>query len=96
MVAMTGPNPDRVPLRIRRQKCETVRAMRDEGWDIIAKCDACGLVMRVDLALIMRVRGPALSLWNRRSRCRRLGCAGWMDFQGRAPGMGWHEMLRAE
>ena len=93
---MTGPNPDRVPLSVRRRKCETVRAMRDEHWDVLAKCDACGLVMRVDLKLIMRVRGPDVSLWNRRSRCRRVGCSGWMDFQARAPGMGWHEMLRAE
>ncbi len=96
MTTMTGPNPDRVPLSIRRRKCETVRAMRDQHWDVLAKCDACGLVMRVDLKLIMRVRGPDVSLWNRRSRCRRVGCSGWMDFQARAPGMGWHEPLRAE
>ncbi len=88
-------NPDRVSIADRRARCETVDQMRRQGWDVIARCGQCGLVMRVDLSLIIRVRGPAVSLWNRQARCRRLGCGGFMQFQARAPGMAWHEALAA-
>jgi hypothetical protein len=66
-------NSDRVPIAYRRARCETVAQMRRDRWDIISRCEACGLIMRVDLTLIIRVRGPAVSLWNRKARCRRLG-----------------------
>ena len=93
---MGSRNLDRIPLRSRRAKVETVRQMREEGWDVISKCLVCGLVMRVDLALIARVSGPNVSLWNRKAHCRRLGCTGFVEFQARAPGMSWHEVLNAE
>lgn len=82
-------------MRIRRQKCETVEAMARDGWDVISRCETCGLIMRADLALIARISGPRTSLWNRKARCRRLGCTGWVKFQGRAPGMTMHEALTA-
>ncbi len=88
-------NSDRVPIAYRRARCETVAQMRRDRWDVISKCEACGLIMRVDLALIIRVRGPAVSLWNRKARCRRLGCGGWVAFQARAPGMDLHDALTA-
>jgi len=56
-------NPDRVPMRIRRDKCESVEAMRREGWDVISRCHQCGLIMQVNLALIILVSGPGVSLW---------------------------------
>lgn len=82
-------------MRIRRAKCETVEAMQRDGWDVISRCQQCGLIMRVNLALIIRVRGPEVSLWNRKERCRRLGCTGWVEFQARAPGMSIHDALSA-
>jgi hypothetical protein len=88
-------NPDRVPIAYRRARCETVAQMRRDHWDVISKCEKCGLSMRVDLALIIQVRGRAVSLWNRKARCRRLGCGGWVEFQARAPGMAYHEALAA-
>ena len=88
-------NADRVPMRIRRERCETVEAMLREQWDVISKCEKCGLIMRVNLALLVRVGGPTVSLWNRKERCRRLGCTGWVEFQARAPGMAMHEALAA-
>jgi hypothetical protein len=93
---MGSRNRDRIPLAYRRSKCETVADMRQQGWDVLSRCDACGLIMRVDLALIERVSGPETSLWNHRARCRRVGCTGHVDFLARAPGMGWHDVLRAE
>ena len=51
-------NPDRVPLRYRRERCETVSAMRRDGWDVVSQCDKCGLTMSVNLALVIRVSGP--------------------------------------
>ena len=86
-------NPDRVPLSYRRARCETVSAMRRDGWDVLSQCPVCGLVMTVDLALMIRVSGPAVSLWNRRAKCRRLGCAGKVQFLAKAPGMPSHERL---
>ncbi len=88
-------NPDRVPIAYRRARCETVAQMQRDRWDVISKCEKCGLIMRVDLALIIHVSGPAVSLWNRKARCRRLGCGGWVEFQARAPGMAYHEALAA-
>lgn len=51
--------------------------------------------MRVNLRAVMKVAGPRLSLWNRKARCRRLGCLGFVEFQARAPGMEMHEALSA-
>ena len=94
--AMGHRNPDRIPLAYRRQRCETVEQMLRDNWDVISVCEKCGLIMQADLALIVRVKGPSVSLWNRKARCRRLGCQGWVEFQAKAPGMSFHEPLRAE
>lgn len=90
---MGARNPDRIPIAARRRQCETLEQMRLAGWDILAACGKCGLIMRVDLAILIRLRGRDLSLWNRRARCRRVGCLGFVEFQGRAPGMSMHEAL---
>lgn len=61
---------------------QTVEAMIAEGIEVRAWCDrGCrkGFVV-VDLARIRREKGPAYSLINRRSRCRTLGCTGWVKF----------------
>lgn len=92
---MGGRNADRVPIQIRRSKCETVGAVHEAGWDVLSKCGSCGLIMRVDLLVVARVSGSQTSLWNRKARCRRVGCAGWVEFQARAPAMTSHEALRA-
>jgi len=92
---MGAPNPDRVPLSRRRRKCETVGQMIAEDWDVISICRTCGLAMKADLRLVALARGPDFSLWNRNARCRRLFCAGWVEFQAKAPGMTQHEALQA-
>lgn len=92
---MGSRNSDRIPIQMRRRKCETVADMAAQGWDVLSKCQACGLVMRVNLKMIAKVSGPATSLWNRKQRCRRVGCTGFIEFQGRAPDMHWHETLSA-
>jgi hypothetical protein len=79
---MGSRNPDRVPITMRRSRCETVAGMIGEHWDVISKCSTCGLIMQVDLALVARVKGAKTSLWGRKQRCRRLGCAGFVDFLG--------------
>ena len=88
-------NPDRVPLSYRRERCETVSKMRRDGWDVISQCEKCGLTMSVNLALVIRVSGPDVSLWNKKAKCRRLGCRGFVSFLARAPGMPSHEALEA-
>jgi hypothetical protein len=88
-------NPDRIRITMRRRKCETVAQMHAAGWDVISKCQACGLIMRVNLKLNAKVSGPSTSLWNRKERCRRLGCTGFVEFQVRASDVGWLETLSA-
>ncbi len=88
-------NPDRVPLAYRRAGCETVADMMQARWEVISNCRQCGLIMAVNLALVAKVSGPAASLWNRTSRCRRLGCIGVVEFQAKAPGMVMFEALVA-
>ena len=48
---------------------------------------------RVDLGVIARISGPNTSLWNRKARCKKVGCVGFVEFQAKAPGMAWHEVL---
>jgi hypothetical protein len=67
--------------------------MARDRWDVISKCEKCGLMMQVDLKLIAFVSGPKVSLWNRKARCRRLLCQGVVRFHARAPGMATHEPL---
>lgn len=88
-------NPDRVPLAYRRARCETVGAMRRDAWNVISRCEKCGLMMGVDLARVIRERGPHVSLWNRRAICRRLGCRGSVSFLAKVQGMASHEPLEA-
>lgn len=92
---MGSRNPERVPLSYRRRRCETIQQMVAQRWEVISNCRKCGLVMMVDLPTIARVRGAEFSLWNRKSRCRRVGCGGVVDFKAKAPGMNWHEPLEA-
>ncbi len=70
--------------------------MRRDGWDVISNCEKCDLMMTVDLERLIRKRGPNLSPWNRKARCRRLGCRGYVSFPGKAPGMSMHEPIEAE
>jgi hypothetical protein len=93
---MGHKNPDRVPLAYRRARCETVGEMIDQGWDVLTKCQVCELVMQTDLKLIGRVSGRDVSLWNRKARCRRLLCHGFVEFYAKAPGMDGHQPLRAD
>jgi hypothetical protein len=79
-----------------RRSAETVGRMRLNGWDVISACPVCHLTMRVDLALIERVSGPNVVLWNRQGKCRRIGCKGLVEFQGRPPELYQHFPLRAE
>ena len=88
-------NPDRVPLRYRRERCETVFKMRRDGWGVLSQCQDCQLTMSVNLTQIIRLSGPDVSLWNKRGRCRRLGCRGAVIFLAKAPGMETHERLEA-
>jgi hypothetical protein len=92
---MGSRNPDRVPIAYRRRRCESVGDMIRQGWDVHSKCQGCQHLFRVNLKMIARVKGADFSLWNRRERCKRLGCTGFMVFQGKTPDMSWHEPLDA-
>ena len=90
---MGSRNPDRVGIRERFHLGRTVGDMARQRWEVISRCDTCGLMMLVDLKLISFVRGPNVSLWNRKARCRRLLCPGYVTFWAKAPGMAGHDPL---
>jgi hypothetical protein len=92
---MGTKRPDMIPLADWRPGAETVDKMQSAGWDVFTQCRACGLKMAADLALIAKVSGGATSLWNRKARCRRLGCSGFVDFWGKPPQRSRHEPLSA-
>jgi hypothetical protein len=92
---MGAKNRDRIPIASWRMTVETVADMERLHWDVISKCGACGLLMRVDLALIISTAAPTTSLWNRHARCKRIGCQGMVEFQARPPGASFYETLSA-
>jgi hypothetical protein len=88
-------NIDRIPIAHFRARVVTVADMQRERWDVVSKCSACGLMMPVDLDLVAWRTGAKTVLWNRRARCRRLGCQGVVEFQARAPGSPHFQTLAA-
>jgi len=92
---MASRNPDRISIVDMKVKGETVADMQAAHWLVIARCFTCHLELDVDLARVIRERGPSTSLWNREAKCRRRGCAGKVLFFARAPGMMNYDMLVA-
>ena len=79
-----------------RSGCETVGQMHQRRWDVITKCRRCGLQLHANLRMVIKVNGPDFSLWNRRTRCRKVGCGGMVEFMGKPPGCGMYRALVVE
>ena len=93
---MGSKRPDNVPMVIWRGGCEAVGQMRDQGWQVISKCQACGLQMVVSLPDLVALLGPDFSLWNRRPPCKRIGCTGRVAFLAKPPRCYQYRELAAE
>jgi hypothetical protein len=93
---MGQKNADRIPVAFYRASVVNVADMMRHRWDVVSKCTACGLLMQLDLALVARPSGPKAVLWNRKQRCRRIGCQGFVEFQARPPGAAVYQSLTAE
>ncbi len=93
---MGHKNFDRWPPEAWRRSAGTIARMRAAGWTVLAYCSVCNLTISVDLGRVERLRGPDFSLWNRRAPCRRLGCLGKVEFQGKPPQLAQPFPLRAE
>jgi hypothetical protein len=89
-------NADRVPVSFWRPSVRTVADMQKHGWEVLTKCTTCGLMMALDLRLVAKLTGPKTVLWNRKQRCRRIGCQGFVEFQARPPGAATFEALVAD
>lgn len=85
---MGSKNLDRWSREEWRGSAETVQRMLEQGWLVMTKCNACGLLLNADLKLIRRLKGPEFSLWNRTVPCKRVGCGGVAHFVGKPPGLG--------
>ena len=71
----------------------SVGQMRRDGWIIYARCRHCETDLRVDLNVTARIMGADYKLWDRTTRCKRVGCEGRAAFvctpPGWAPGTLW-------
>ena len=83
---MGRKNIDRIPVTEWSKTAATVMRMSRLGWQVISRCQACDLVMDVDLERMAHDLGPDFSLWNRHPPCRNRRCRGRVVFQARAPG----------
>ena len=90
---MGTKRPDQISANKWRDAAETVGQMLEKGWDVVSVCRYCGLQMVVDLRVTALATGEGFSIWNKHTRCRRLGCPGVVDFRFRAPGMTQHRPL---
>ena len=88
-------NIDRIHISAFRAAVATVSDMQRAGWEVISRCQVCGLMMPVDLDLVAWRVGAATVLWNRKARCRRLGCQGHVEFQAKMPGTALYQTLAA-
>jgi hypothetical protein len=89
-------NLDRIPMTEWRAKCETVGQMLRAGWRFVrARCETCRAEYQVDLEKVMRERGPAVSLWNRRQACPKQSCPGQVHFMVRIPGLHPYQQMAA-
>jgi hypothetical protein len=93
---MGTKNLDSIPAGQWRRAAETVGAMYEKRWTLIAVCRTCRLEITADLAAIILKKGPGFSLWNQTGKCRRRGCHGVVDFRFQAPGMGFPKPLVAK
>ena len=92
---MGAKNRDRIPVVEWRRRAETLYEMQQAGWEVISRCSTCGLMMPVDLDVLIWRLGASASLWNRRPRCRRIGCSGRVEFQARFWPGGYYQPLSA-
>jgi hypothetical protein len=89
-------NLDRIPASEWRRRFDTVDDFARGKIEVISSCQKCALQMAVNLGLVARISGPRTSLWNRKERCRRIGCAGFVEFQAKFPGKNYYETLSAD
>lgn len=94
-MGMNPPAPERRHIADYRKLAPTAGDMFDQNWDIIADCTTCGLKLRVDLVTIIKLKGRQTVLWCAKTRCKKLGCPGKMQFLGKPPERSWHDVREA-
>jgi hypothetical protein len=73
----------------------TLGQMAKAGWEMVARCKRCGVVLTVDVAALIKLHGPDAIWWGRKPRCRVVGCVGRVEFGARAWRMGsWQSLSR--
>lgn len=73
----------------------TLGQMERAGWELVARCNRCGVVLSVDVKVLIRLHGEDAVWWGRRPRCRVLACSGRVEFGARAWRMGsWESLAR--
>lgn len=52
-----------------------------------ARCNKCAFQQSVNIAALAEKCGESYQLWDRRSRCKKPGCEGWVRFFGARGGV---------
>lgn len=90
---MTTRGPDTFSASELHAACPTVGAMEKRNWDVISECLKCGLRLQVNLKVVIAIKGPGFSLFDRRTRCKKLGCGGTAIFAIKVPRGSFHQRI---
>lgn len=90
---MTTRGPDTFSTTELRHACETVGRMDQCNWNVISECLKCGLRLHVSLPVVIKAKGPDYSLWDRTTRCKKVGCGGTAIFAVKVPRGSFHQRI---
>jgi hypothetical protein len=89
-------NLDRIAWEEWACRAPDVGQMRRLRWRVSACCIRCRVQLEVSLPILIRLRGPGLLLWGKRTRCRNVACfMGEAYFYGLPPGQHAWNLLDA-
>jgi hypothetical protein len=82
---MGARHVDNIPIANAWPRTDRVAVMLKEDWKVISVCRSCGLKLHIDLRAVVATMGPDFSLWNARTKCRKVGCHGHAEFEAMPP-----------
>lgn len=81
---MGAKNPDRLKSPPMAETAITLAEMHLERWQLQASCRRCGVILRADLGMLIRVHGPDAIWWGRRPKCPVWDCGGELRYAARS------------
>lgn len=92
-LAMGQTNPDRARPPPAPEEALTLAEIHVAGWLLMARCRRCGIVLRADVRLLVKVWGPDGVLWGRQPHCPVWECDGRLEYHAQSiRGGTWRSM----